>query len=111
MAVPNLPLDGRRRLGRLASDEVPRRRHEPVALQVRRLAHAHGIALRIEIDDVERPAGREAEPSLLTDGIGRDPPVRAEHTPPLVDGGARPAQLGGAPTQEAYGSGVPSAAE
>src|SRR2546422_5876792 len=89
VAVANLRFDPQRRRRRLAGDEVHGRRHEPGALEVRDLAHADRVALGIEVDDVERAAGREAESALLTNGVGRDATVRPEPGPAPVDDRAR----------------------
>src|SRR6266850_5897683 len=73
VAVADLRLDPQRCPRWLARDEVHRLGHDAVAVEVPRLAHPDGVALGVEIDDVERAAGRETEASPLADGVGRDP--------------------------------------
>src|SRR5947199_1639019 len=86
--VADLRLDAHRGARRRARDKVHRARHEPVTLQIGRAADHDGGSLGIEVDDVERPPYREAEPLLLPDGVAGDAAVHPEHPALAVDDGA-----------------------
>ena len=100
MTVADLRRDPQRCPRRLARDEVHRLGHDAVAARGPPPRPPDRVALGVEIDDVERAAGREAEASPLADRVGRDPGVRAEHAPLAVDDRARSKHLGRAATQE-----------
>src|SRR6266513_1605442 len=99
--VPDFCLDPERRDGRVAGDEVHRAGHQPVALELLHRAHHERVALPVDVDDVERVARGEPEPSPLADRVRGDALVPAEDFSLTVHDRARTEDRGVAPPQEA----------
>ena len=100
VAVPDPRLDADRRIGSLAGDEVDVARDQDVALEVTGRADDHGVRVRVEIDDVRRRCGPQAETSPLADREVRDARVAAALDAGRVDDASGPEDGGIAALEE-----------